>query len=213
MSTVKIKQLNNDAASSGNVITFDGTDNVWAAPPSGGLTTVTAFAGLPGSPSTNDVVFYTPFNSILVWDGTHWVGPKISGSFFGREGTGNGDVWLQAIGRASAYPDGSTTHGYTIPNITEGSGTSKWKLYNMSIGSVNVCTGDMELHADATATTPVFGTTGLGSISMTADRRATSDFTPTTINGGQTLQCFWRRTSGGWKAWTTTFTFSWVAAA
>ena len=92
------------------------------------ITTVTTFAGLPGSPSTNDQVFYTPFNSVMTYDGTEWVGPKIAVAMFGREGTGNGDVWLQAIGRASSYPDGTTTHGYTIPNITVGSGTSKWKL-------------------------------------------------------------------------------------
>ena len=69
----------------------------------------------------------------MTWDGTHWVGPKITAALFGREGTGNGDTWLQAIGRSSAFPSGGTTHGYTIPNITVGSGTSDWKIYNMSI--------------------------------------------------------------------------------
>lgn len=213
MAKIKIKQIDNSAASVNDVITYNGSSNVWATPSGSGLTTVTTFAGLPGSPSTNDRVFYVPFNSAMTYDGTEWVGPKIVIAMFGREGTGNGDVWLQAVGRASSFPDGTTTHGYTIPNITAGSGTSKWKLYNISIGSVNICTGDMELHADATANTPTFGATGLGLVSMTADRRATSDFTPATINGGQSIQCFWRRTSGGWKAWTTTLTYSWVAAA
>ncbi len=213
MALIKIKQINNTPASSGDVITFNGTNNVWAPIPSTGLLTVTSFGGLPGSPSTNDIVFYTPFQSTLMFDGTHWVGPKTTSALFGREGTGNNSTWLQAIGRASAFPTSGVTHGYITPVITDGSGTSDWKVYNMSVACRTSVTGDMELHADSTATTPTFGATGITSITLTAQTAVTADVTPAIITGGSVLQCFWSRTSSQWRDWTVMVTYSLVAAA
>jgi len=214
MALIKIKQINNAPASAGDVITYNGTNNVWAPiPAAGGLTVVTAFASLPVSPSTDDIVVYTPFNSIMRFDGTVWVGPKFSTALFGREGTGNNSTWLQAIGRSSAFPTSGVTHGYIIPSITDGSGTSDWKIYNMSVTSRTAVSGDMELHADSTATTPTFGATGIAAVTLTAQTALTADVTPAVVNGGQILQCFWNRTSSQWRDWTVIVTYSMVAAA
>lgn len=212
MSTVKIKQLNNDAASSGDVITFDGADNVWATPSGSGLATVTTYAGLPGSPTTNDRVFYVPFNSVMVWDGTDWAGPKVTVPIFGREGVGNNNVWLKGIGRSDSFPSGGTTHGYYVPSL-DTDGTSAWKISNISVSTINLVSGIMELHEEAILNNPTFGTTGLISITLASERAKTGDVTPIVVAGTQTIQCFWRRTGGQWKDWTVIITYSLVARA
>lgn len=211
MTTVKIKQLNNDAASTGQVITFDGSDNVWAI--QSGLTVVTTFAGLPGSPSTNDIVFYVPFNSVITFDGTDWVGPKITIPLFGREGVGNNDVWLEGIGRADAHPTGpplNLTHGYIFAGIDTTS-VNRWKLYNLTVDSSQDVTGDMEIHTNATSLSPTFGSTGIVKATMTAQSHLSTNVTPTALDISNSVQCYWRHTSGTWADWTVTITYAFAA--
>lgn len=213
MALIKIKQINNNTASAGQVITFNGTNNVWATPSGAGLTIVTTFAGLPGSPSTNDIVFYVPANSVLVYDGTDWVGPKITIPLFGREGNGNNDVWLKGIGRAEAHPTGpplNLSHGYVIP-IIDATSDNRWTFNAMTIDSGQDVSGDMEIHANASNLNPTFGTTGIAKVTIIA-QHATSqilNITPATLT--DSLQCYWRHTSGTWSDWTVTLTYSFVA--
>lgn len=214
MALIKIKQINNSPATAGQVITFDGSNNVWATP--SGLTTVTTFAGLPGSPSTNDVIFYVPFNSTMVFDGTNWVGPKITVALFGKQASANQSAWLDSIGAAQAHPDGSSSHGYFIPNITDGSVTnSGWKIYHMSVENDTSITADIEIHANATTSgTPTFGTTGLIRVQLiTTNAGETELATPMTVNGGGIIQAFFRKTTGNARDITTTITYSLFARA
>ncbi len=217
MALIKIKQINNSPASAGDVITFDGINNVWAAPPAGGsLQTVTSFANLPGSPSTNDIVLYTPFNSVMMYDGTNWVGPKTTVALFGKQASANQSAWLDSIGAAQAHPDGSSSHGYFIPNITDGSVTnSGWKIYHMSVENDTSITADIEIHSNATTSgTPTFGTTGLIRVQLiTTNADETELATPVTVNGGDIIQGFFRKATGNARDITTTITYSLFARA
>lgn len=263
MALVKIKQINNSPASTGGIVVYDGTNNVWSnndnnailvssgttgQRPTGvngmirynttndcletyesgswtciktfntpnNLTTVTSYAGLPGSPTVNDQVFYTPFNSVLTWDGSHWVGPKITTPIFGRVASANQSTWLDAIGGASAHPDGTNSHGYWVPNITSGSVTnSGWKIYAMSADNTQSVTGDVEIHAGVTAAgTPTYGTTGLIRVQISAGFGGQTELaSPTTVNGGSFIQGFYRKNAGNPRNITTMLTYSMFARA
>lgn len=213
MALIKIKQINNSAASSGDVITYNGTNNVWAPVPDGSLTVVTTFAGLPGSPSTDDVVYYVPSESVLRWDGTDWVGVLITIPLFGREGNGNNDVWLKGIGRSEAHPTGpplNLTHGYIFPNIDTTS-TNSWKIYTITVDSAQVVSGDLEIHVNATDLNPTYGTTGIAKATMIAQSHLSMPVTVTPLPITNSLQCYWRHTSGTWADWTVTITYGFVA--
>lgn len=197
------------------VVTDDGGGDVTIDASSNPLTTVTTFAGLPATPATNDLIFYTPFNAVMTFDGVDWCGPKITSPIFGREGTGNGDVYLHTIGRSDGFPQGGLTHGYVMPNIVSGSGgTSQYKFSVITGACVNAITGDLELHVNATTNTPTFASTGVILATFTAQRQVTEESTPSQlISGGDVIQCFWNRTSGTWKDWTATMTYCIVAGA
>lgn len=181
----------------------------------GGLTVVTTYAGLPGSPSTNDLVYYTPFNSVMTWDGTDWCGPKVSLALFGREGTGNGNVWLHSIGRSEGHPQGGTEHGYVMPNIISGSGGSaQYKFTVLTGGVVNPVTGDLQLHTGSAATPPAFVSTGVIKATFAAQSHVTAESTPARlVDGGDTIQCHWKRTGGQWQDWVAYATYCLVAGA
>lgn len=179
---------------------------------SSALTIITTFATLPVSPTLNDTIFYTPFNSVLKWDGADWVGPKITIVIFGREGTGNNNTWLKSVGRSDAFPTGGTTHGVCVPDLDTVDGNDI-KITNIAISTINIVSGTMELHANATATPPVFGTTGIVSTTLVSSRSIAVDVTPGVVIGGATIQCFWNRTAGQWKDWTVAITYSFVARA
>lgn len=209
MALIKIKQINNSPASAGNVITFDGTNNVWAAPADGSLTIVTSFAGLPGSPATNDIVFYAPFQSTLMFDGSDWVSSKRTEFMFGRHGSSNSSVYMRIIARSDAAPTGGSAFALMIPNVAGG---GSFKIYGFAVANERVTTGDMELHVNATIAVPVFGTTGIGTvISFVAATIGETTFPGVKVSSGSFFQCFWRRTSGSWRSWNISVTYAFVA--
>lgn len=56
MALIKIKQINNSPASAGNVITFDGTNNVWADPDQNIWETITSDSGSTTADITTDTL-------------------------------------------------------------------------------------------------------------------------------------------------------------
>jgi len=216
MALIKIKQINNNPAVAGDVITYDGTKNVWAQPSAGGgLITITSFITLPGSPTTNDIIYYTPFNSVLKYDGTDWVGSKITIPLFGSD-SGHSSRWLLGIGESEAWGKSGNTHGYYIPDIVSGSGGgSGWKIYNMSSSNRKSFTGDVELHKNVTSDgTPTFGSTGIIKIAFSNQRQSQVESSAgIKISGNDTIQCFARRTSGTFQDPTVLITYSLVAEA
>jgi len=212
MSLIKIKQINNTPANTGDVITFNGTNNVWA--PTNALQIVTSFVGLPGSPTTNDVVFYMPFQTLMVFDGTDWVGPKTIQPMFSNNGRMRNSTWMETAGGVNTgIGNGGNPIGLLFPAM--GSVGAAYNIYGFSGTNSETTTSSMELHNTSTASNPVFGTTGIGQVaSITAAKSFDLTFSsPDKINSGDVLQCFWRRVSGDARDFTLQVTYALVATA
>lgn len=61
------------APSGGQTLTWDAAASTWKpASPSGGITNVSTYANLPGSPSVTDLAFVTDQKSLYIYDGAEW---------------------------------------------------------------------------------------------------------------------------------------------
>lgn len=202
------------APAANEILKFNGS--TWQNAPltsSGSLDVVATFAGLPGSPVLDDLVLYRPTATVLRWDGSDWVGPLITIPLFGRNGTGNKDVWLNGIGASDANPTGppgNLTHGYLFPNIDTTS-INSWKIYNLTVSTSDVVTGDLELHINASDLNPTFGTTGVVKATMAAQRTLSINVNTAAFPITSQMQCYWRHTSGTWADWTVTITYGFAA--
>ena len=151
--------------------------------------TIAGFSNLPASPSTDDFVFYTPFQNWLMLDGTDWVAPKIFSQWFYRKGNLTSLAYLRS-GEAQIRPN----HGIRVPIQT---GFGGYKIYGITISSNKSFTGDIELHSGSTLNNPVFGTTGIGSaLSITTSSTGDTTFAGETVTPGNNIQAFGRITGG-----------------
>jgi hypothetical protein len=165
--------------------------------PTSQLPIVNSFASLPGSPSTGEQVYYSPFNSVMAWDGSDWVGPKIDYIWFGRRGSGSFPLWMNSIDRVEVSPVGGISNAIYIPELSAGNG---YKLYNISAKSDQNLTGNIEIHANSTSVVPNFGSTGVGLTSFSNNQFSDTELgTPGIINANDNVQCYLRRTGGNWN--------------
>jgi hypothetical protein len=179
-----------------------------------GLIVVETYGSLPSSPELNDQVFYLPFNTVLTWDGTHWVGPKRKKTLFGRDGIGTYDIWLKSVGNSDVWPKfrdgGIHPFGIYMPYIGDG---CNYKLYNITAKTDYKFTGSLEIHESSPLYIPNYGSTGKAKIDFTNWYYGDIDLTtPIILNNHGRLQCFCRRTAGTWSDWNVTLTYAIVAA-
>lgn len=210
--TLEISDINPGPLNHVLQVTSDGTAAVWVevdymistgSGSGGGSVTITST--LPASPSINDIAFYIPFESIVRWDGSHWVGPKIFTPFFGKRGQGNTDAWLEGIGYSRMYAATGVNTGYYIPGLDDG---IAMKICGMSISNTNNITGTMEIHKNASEAIPTYATSGVISVNMTSQKIIDSTFSGVLLNSQNTMQCYWRMTSGQWKEFNVILTYS-----
>jgi hypothetical protein len=65
--------VSDTSPSAGQALTWDAVAGTWKpASPSGGITNVSTYANLPGSPSVTDLAFVTDQKALYIYDGTEW---------------------------------------------------------------------------------------------------------------------------------------------
>ena len=68
-----LANVSDTSPSAGQALTWDAVASTWKpASPSGGITNVSTYANLPGSPSVTDLAFVTDQKSLYIYDGTEW---------------------------------------------------------------------------------------------------------------------------------------------
>ena len=68
-----LANVSDTSPSAGQALTWDAVASAWKpASPSGGITNVSTYANLPGSPSVTDLAFVTDQKSLYIYDGTEW---------------------------------------------------------------------------------------------------------------------------------------------
>ena len=77
-----LDNVSSTAPAGGQTLSWDSGTNSWVpASPSGGITSVGNYAGLPSSPSETDLAWVQDTKSLYVYDGTEWqrmsIGPQI----------------------------------------------------------------------------------------------------------------------------------------
>ena len=199
---------------SGDIVVNDGTDDLDATIGqrfvdnmlTTFVNTVTSFGDLPSSPSTDDFVFYTPFQDWVMYDGTHWASPKKYVNMFDRLGKIQTLAYMRS-GEAQIKP----SHGILVPTATDFGG---FKIYGLSINSEKSFTADIELHNNSSLNNPVFGTTGIGSaLSVTANVSGNNSFSGDVVAPGGLLQAFARVTAGTLQDSILTISVSSIAGA
>jgi len=178
------------------------------------LPIVVSYNTLPSSPLLNQHIFYVPFNSVLRWDGTHWVGPKQFWRF-GRNRQGTFPIWLRGddVSMSPRIILGTTyVFGDYLPEFTANNSSIRWKVYNITAKSDKDVTGDMELHASSGLLIPNYVSTGKGKTIFNNEKYSDTELTtPTLLESHARLQMYFRRTAGTWNELKSTITVACVA--
>lgn len=68
-----LANVSDTSPSGGQTLTWDAAASTWKpASPSGGITNVSTYANLPGSPSVTDLAFVTDTKALYIYDGAEW---------------------------------------------------------------------------------------------------------------------------------------------
>ena len=68
-----LSNVSDTSPTAGQALTWDDSASTWKpASPSGGITNVSTYANLPGSPSVTDLAFVTDTKALYIYDGTEW---------------------------------------------------------------------------------------------------------------------------------------------
>lgn len=152
-------------------------------------------ASLPSSPSVNDLIFFEPLRSTMMWTGSDWQGDVKYLPVFWKPGNTNASAYMN-IGNSMVGFSATTPFGFFIPNFQ--ANVLSITLLGFAVSNTGLFDGQFEMHNNSTVDPPVFSTTGVGSpLVLLNVNQGSIVFSPAPlIPVGTFLQCFWRRTSG-----------------